>query len=86
MVVLVIGTIECIVVVPANPCPQLFQYKVDDGGYYFGELEFPNDGSGDFVLEVNVSMVGFYRNKVLSSLTKFLKILKIQFQANWKSY
>lgn len=63
VLVLVIGE-SVSVVVPANPCPQVFQYKVDDGGYYFGELEFPNDGSGDFVLEVNVSMVGFFRNKV----------------------
>lgn len=63
VLLLVIGASESIVV-PTNPCPQLFQYKVNDGGYYFGELEFPNDGSGDFVLEVNVSMVGFFRNKV----------------------
>lgn len=54
---------ECITI-PDNPCPQLFKYKVRNDGYYYGEMEFVNDRSGNFVLEVNVSIVGYYRNKV----------------------
>lgn len=56
------GAVECLRI-PQNPCPNVFSYKINNG-YYYGELIFPNDGSGNFELEVNVSMVGYYQNAV----------------------
>lgn len=62
----IVSVIFCVsaITVPYNPCPRIFSYKVDHNGYYYGELLFPNDRSGNFELEVNVSLVGYYRKAV----------------------
>lgn len=63
---IVVCVIFCVsaITVPHNPCPRTFTYKVDHNGYYYGELLFPNDRTGNFELEVNVSIVGYYRKAV----------------------
>ncbi|KAK5649296.1 hypothetical protein RI129_000325 [Pyrocoelia pectoralis] len=48
--------------IPFNPCPNVFQYLKDDGMVH-GRVEFANDGSGLYVLGVNMSVAVFLDNE-----------------------
>lgn len=48
--------------IPFNPCPNVFQYIKSDGVVH-GRLEFSNDGSGLYVLGVNMTVAVFLDNE-----------------------
>lgn len=53
--------------IPANPCPKIFQYVLQENRIY-GRIIIPNDYSGNYHIEVRVS----YADNVNSVSVEFL--------------
>lgn len=50
-------------IAPQSPCPNLFNYYQNDNYEVYGGMKFKNDLSGNYKLEVNMS-IALVTNKV----------------------